>query len=121
MRALINVRVSQINSCKFCVDIGSALVKKRGMPDEKLFAIANYRTDPAYSKRERVALRYAEAMTLPGVGVDDLLFSELRESFDEEEIVELTALIGFQNMSSKFNAALDIPSQGFCLPGGKNE
>ena len=29
-------------------------------------------------------------------------------------MIELTALIAFQNLSSKFNAALDIASQGLC-------
>jgi alkylhydroperoxidase family enzyme len=42
----------------------------------------------------------------------------LRGHFSDDEIVELTALIAFQNLSSKFNAALGVPSQGFCsLPG----
>jgi hypothetical protein len=38
--------------------------------------------------------------------------------------VELTGLIAFQNLSSKFNSALDVPSQGFCQippPGTLNE
>jgi alkylhydroperoxidase family enzyme len=39
---------------------------------------------------------------------------DLRKHFDDDTIVELTALIAFQNMSSKFNAALDVPPQGFC-------
>jgi len=34
--------------------------------------------------------------------------------FDEDAIVELTGLIAFQNLSSKFNSALDVPPQGFC-------
>jgi alkylhydroperoxidase family enzyme len=37
-----------------------------------------------------------------------------QESFEADAIAELTAVIAFQNMSSKFNAALDVPSQGFC-------
>jgi hypothetical protein len=44
--------------------------------------------------------------------------SETKAQFDEDAIVELTALIAFQNMSSKFNSALAVPPQGFCrLPG----
>jgi len=96
-------------------------MKKRGTPDEKLFAIDEYKTDPIFSHRERVALSYAEAMTFPNIGVDGVLFRELQASFSDDEIVELTALIGFQNMSSKFNAALDVPSQGFCLTSEKRE
>ena len=50
-------------------------------------------------------------MTRSDMGVDDQLIHRLREFFDDNAIVELTAL---QNASSKFNAALGIPSQGFC-------
>ncbi len=40
--------------------------------------------------------------------------NRLGEYFDEDEIVEITGLIAFQNLSSKFNSALDLPAQGFC-------
>lgn len=46
--------------------------------------------------------------------VDDALFAELRKHYSDDALVELTGLIAFQNMSSKFNAALDLPAQGFC-------
>lgn len=39
---------------------------------------------------------------------------QLKTFFDDDAIVELTGLIAFQNLSSKFNSALDVPSQGFC-------
>ena len=68
-----------------------------------------------FDARERAALAYAEAMTASGDGVDDTLFTRLRREFDEDEVVELTALIAFQNLSSKFNTALGIPAQGFCV------
>jgi len=44
--------------------------------------------------------------------VDDDLFRELRQSFSDDEIVELTAVIAWENSSSKFNRALRIESQG---------
>ena len=40
--------------------------------------------------------------------------AEVRRHFDHDGIVELTGLIAFQNLSSKFNAALAVPPQGFC-------
>ncbi len=46
--------------------------------------------------------------------VDDEVVARLRAHLDEDAIVELTALIAFQNMSSRLNAALDVPPQGFC-------
>jgi len=46
------------------------------------------------------------------------MIARLEEHFDDDAIVELTGLIAFQNMSSKFNAALGVPPQGFCrIPG----
>jgi alkylhydroperoxidase family enzyme len=44
--------------------------------------------------------------------VDDALFAEVRRFFDEEQTVELTEIIAWENASSKFNRALRIPSQG---------
>lgn len=120
LRALINVRVSQINHCSFCIDIGSALSTKRGASMEKLTALQDLEKEgfdktKFFSERELVALMYAEAMTYSHKSVDDDLFQRLKQQFNENEIIELTALIGYQNLSSKFNAALNIPSQGFCM------
>ncbi|HAT1844404.1 carboxymuconolactone decarboxylase family protein [Legionella pneumophila] len=53
-------------------------------------------------------------MTYANQQVDEDCFNELKNHFDEKAIVELTVLIAFQNMSSKFNSALDIEPQGFC-------
>lgn len=38
----------------------------------------------------------------------------LKRHFHDDAIIELTALIAFQNLSSKFNSALGVPAQGFC-------
>jgi alkylhydroperoxidase family enzyme len=46
--------------------------------------------------------------------VNDELAQRVKAEFGENAMIELTGLIAFQNMSAKFNAALDIPSQGFC-------
>jgi alkylhydroperoxidase family enzyme len=53
-------------------------------------------------------------MTRSDLGVDDALFARLKDHFDDDAIIELTAIIAYQNMSSKFNAALGVPAQGFC-------
>ncbi len=115
LRSLVTVRVSQINHCAFCVDINSATLAKRGVAMDKIEALANWRDSPLFSAEERLALEYAEAMTVTGVGVGDALRQKLKRQWTDDAIVELTALIAFQNLSSKFNAALDVPSQGFCI------
>ena len=118
LRSLVTVRVSQINHCAFCVDINSATLQKRGVSDHKIDALGDWRNSALFSPDECLALEYAEAMTLNQV--DDELRARLKAQWNEDTIVELTGLIAFQNLSSKFNAALHIPAQGFCrLPAHK--
>lgn len=114
LRSLVTVRVSQINHCAFCVDINSATLAKRGVAMDKIKALGAWRDSSLFSPDERLALEYAEAMTIAAPGVTDALRQRLKRHWNDDTIIELTGLIAFQNLSSKFNAALDVPSQGFC-------
>ena len=114
LRSLVTVRVSQINWCTFCVDINSATLAKRAGSMEKVAALQQWQSSQLFDDKERAALEYTEAITYSDQQVSDELMQRLKQFFDEDGIVELTGLIAFQNMSSKFNSALDVPSQGFC-------
>ena len=81
---------------------------------EPLDALENWRQSNLFDRREQVVLDYAEAMTRSDTKVQDEQVERLRSYFDDDGIVELTGLIAFQNMSSKFNSALGVPAQGFC-------
>lgn len=83
-----------------------------GVSDEKILALPDYMTSPLYDEAERIALAYADAMTVTGQDVSDDLFIRLRTYYDDDAIVELTAIIAWENSSSKFNRALRVPSQG---------
>ncbi len=115
LRSLVTVLVSQINSCSFCVDLNSATLLRRGVSEEKLAALMQWRDSDRFSPEERAALDFADAMTRYDRGVDDEVFSRLKGFFSDDAIIELTALIAFQNLSSKFNSALAVPAQGFCV------
>jgi AhpD family alkylhydroperoxidase len=112
LRSLVMVRVSQIDRCAFCVDINSATLAKRGVSEDKVLAVAEWRRTDLFTPDERLALEYAEATSLNKV--DDDLRLRLKERWDDDAIVELTGLIAYQNLSAKFNSALDVPVQGFC-------
>ena len=82
-----------------------------GVSREKIEALSDYATSPLYTEAERLALEYADAMTITGRDVSDELFARLKEFYEEVAIVELTAVIAWENSSSKFNRALRVPSQ----------
>ena len=83
-----------------------------GVSDEKIESLSEYATNEHYDQRERLALEFADSMTLSDREVDDELFARLRKFFDDDALVELTAVIAWENASSKFNRALRVPSQG---------
>jgi AhpD family alkylhydroperoxidase len=119
LRSLVQVRVSQINGCAFCTDINSASGIKRGATPQQLAALADFGDSPLFSGAEKSALQYAEAMTDSRLGSNQALVDEVRKYHSDDAVIELTALIAFQNMSSKFNAALGVASQGFCAIHGQ--
>ena len=82
-----------------------------GLSDEKILALGDYARSLLYSEAERTALEYADCMTLSDREVNDELFGRLRRIYDDNALVELTAIIAWENASSKFNRALRIPSQ----------
>jgi alkylhydroperoxidase family enzyme len=112
LQALLNRRVARLNGCEFWADINAAVGSALGLSDEKLLALDAYGESELFDERERVALTYADAITLSDRDVDDELFARVRSVFSEDEIVELTEIIAWENASSKFNRALRIPSQG---------
>jgi alkylhydroperoxidase family enzyme len=81
------------------------------LANEKIEALPEYTSSPLYSEAERVALEYADTITVTGSDVSDELFARLREFYDDDAIVEITATIAWENASSKFNRALRVPSQ----------
>lgn len=112
LRTLITVLVSKINWCAFCVDINSATGLKRGLSQAHLAALDEFEGSPLFDERCKAALAYAAAVTRNEAGGG--VMARLKQNFDEDAIIELTALVAFQNLSSKFNAALDVAAQGFC-------
>jgi len=78
---------------------------------EKFQALAEYSTSPLFSEQERLAIEYADCITITGREVGDELFARLREYNHDNALVELTGLVAWENASSKFNRALRVPSQ----------
>ena len=84
---------------------------KLGVSDEKIDALHDYANSELYNEAERVALEFADSMTITSREVSDELFERLRTFYDEDALVELTATIAWENSSSKFNRAMRVPSQ----------
>jgi alkylhydroperoxidase family enzyme len=75
--------------------------------------LVDFENSCQFSKTEKLVLRYAVAMTQTPVDVPDELFGALREIFSDQQLVELTSAIAWENYRARFNHALGIESEGF--------
>lgn len=93
------------------MDIGSAVGRQKDLvTDEELREVPNWEHSEILGERERVAIQYAEEMSKTPVRVSEELFERLRKHFSDEQIVELSASIAYENYRARFNHALDIKS-----------
>jgi alkylhydroperoxidase family enzyme len=76
--------------------------------------LGNYKNNPLFSQRERLALELAERMTYTGKRLTNKFFNRLKQHFSDEELVELAAVIALENFRSKFNPVFGIEPNGFC-------
>jgi alkylhydroperoxidase family enzyme len=95
------------------MDIRHAVGVRMGVPEEKLCDVLAFETSPAFSERERAALRFSEQITRADREVSDDCLARVREHFTEPEIVELTFIVGYQTFASKFAKAWRLAPQGF--------
>lgn len=93
------------------MDIGSAVGRQKDLvTDEELREVANWEHSKILGERERTAIEYAEEMSKTPVRVSDELFQRLKKHFSDEQIVELSASIAYENYRARFNHALDVKS-----------
>lgn len=93
------------------MDIVPAVGKKvNAVTKDEIRAVSDYRNSELFSEREKIAIEYAEEMTQTSVEISNKLFERLKKYFDDEQIVELTSAIAFENYRARLNHALGIES-----------
>ena len=96
------------------MDINSAVGREQGITDEQLAELASFESSAHFDALEKTVLRYTEGMTRNPAEVADGVFEDLKQYFNTAQIVELSAMIAFENFRARFNRALRIESDGFC-------
>jgi len=91
---LAKLRASQINGCAFCLQFHLNVARGLKVPSAKLDLLAAWSEAPVYSARERLALAWTEALTLPAsAGPNDALYAQLLDEFGSTHLSYLTAAI----------------------------
>ncbi len=91
---LVKIRASQLNGCAFCLDMHTKDARAQGESEQRIYALSAWRETPFFTPRERAALAWTEALTNIQQGhASDSVYDEVRNEFDEAELVKLTFAI----------------------------
>ncbi|HEX2099281.1 MAG TPA: carboxymuconolactone decarboxylase family protein [Candidatus Synoicihabitans sp.] len=111
---LVKIRSSQINGCAYCLEMHTRETRELGETEPRLHLLAAWRESSLYTRRERAALAWTEAVTLVAdTHVPDDVFEEVRGHFTDEELVNLTLAVSTINtwnrLAIAFRAAHPAP------------
>jgi AhpD family alkylhydroperoxidase len=103
---LVQLRVSQINGCAYCLDMHWKDLRDLGEDEQRLYSLDAWRECPYYSARERAALAWADAVTRVAEGhVPDAVYDEARAQFSERELADLTLSVVAINAWNRLSIA----------------
>jgi AhpD family alkylhydroperoxidase len=105
-KELAYLKTSLINGCEYCFRAHSASGKKNGVTDEQIKALDFFHRSPAFNAQEKAVILYAERVTRGAAAIRPPELAELKQYFNDDQIVELTLAISIANFTNRFNDAL---------------
>jgi AhpD family alkylhydroperoxidase len=107
LRELVRLRASLMNGCEYCIVLHTSELKKMGESEERIAGVADWRSLEIYTKRERAAFAWAEALTNIQDGhAADPVYDEVRAYFSDVETVNLTLVISTINAWNRISISL---------------
>lgn len=98
LRALVELRTSQINGCSYCCDMHSRQAREHGETQQRLDCLPAWRETSFFDDRERAALAWAESVTLVSeTHIPDDVYEVAHRHFSEKDLVDLTLIIAVMN------------------------
>jgi AhpD family alkylhydroperoxidase len=113
LKSFAQMAVAAQVGCSWCLDFGYFHAHNEGLDEVKASEVPRWRASTVFTPLEREVLEYAEAMTDTPPRVTDEQSARLLDQLGAPALVELTAVIGFANFSTRSNTAMGIESQGF--------
>jgi uncharacterized peroxidase-related enzyme len=105
-KELAYLKASLINGCEYCHRAHSASGKKSGVTDEQLKALTFFNRSEAFDAKEKAVILYAERVTRGASAIRPPALDELKQYFNDDQIVELTLVVCVANFTNRFNDAL---------------
>ena len=113
LQTFAHMAVASLVGCSWCLDFNYFKAHNDGLDEAKASEVPRWRESTVFSPLERDVMEYAEAMSETPPRVTDELSARLLKKLGAPALVELTAVVGFANSTTRSNTALGIEAQGF--------
>jgi len=126
LKDLAVIKAATVVGCRFCIDIGAALSRSKGVSEADLQALLLHHESGQFNALELDVLDYAVLMTETPMVVPRPLFDRLQRALGVEGLVELSSAIAWENFRARFNHAFGAKEEGYsegtlCLLPPSNE
>lgn len=109
LRHLIDVRVSQINGCAYCLNMHTEEARAAGETQQRLDIVAGWDETDLFTDAEKAVLAWAETLTRVGEKrAPQALYDALAEHFDEKAIAAITVAIAMMNTWNRLVVGLGM-------------
>ena len=109
LRALVELRISQVNGCVYCVDLHAREVRALGENQQRLDSLPVWKESPFFDTREKAALAWAESVTdIATSHAEDEVYQPLREHFTPRQISDLTFAVSLMNAFNRLAVAMRL-------------
>ena len=115
LKPLIGIVASVAAGCRYCQAHEAVDARMRDVPEDKIAEIWDFERSALYDEPERTALRFARDASLVPNEVTPVHFVELREHWDDGQIVEMLAVIGLFGFLNRWNDTMATGLEGIPL------
>ena len=110
---LVRLRIAFFNQCRSCMAIRYSDAVADGVDEALVCSLERPQEAENLTPAEKVAIRYGELMATDHLAIDDALHAELRQHFNEAEIVELgmtcAFFVGFGRLAATWKMVEELP------------
>jgi AhpD family alkylhydroperoxidase len=98
LRAIVELRVSQINGCAYCTDLHTREARELGVSQRKLDTLVVWKESQFFDEPEKAALAWAESLThISQTHAAEAEYLTLQRFFVDQAVVELSLSISLAN------------------------
>jgi uncharacterized peroxidase-related enzyme len=108
-KELIAARMSVLNGSEYAVSAHALSARQKGAREEQIAAVKSDFEQGPFTQAEKLGLRCAEKIHRSGRDLDDASFAELRNAYNDAQIVELITTAAVFEFFPRFVDGLRIP------------